>query len=192
MSQYQPRDVLYIASPYYDKDPDTRYVRSTLAKHYTHHLTGKTTYDPSQMIDGMRLFSPIAMWNELIRFGKEPSLSEFHSHSIGHILSEEIFHKMKRLIILAIPGWGQSKGVKKEWIYAAEHDLDIQYWKPRLYSGDYQEMSAKDMKTVILTKDINTLYALRWTRINDKTDYAVHEDTIQDITEEWLRDSHIV
>ena len=108
-------EIIYLASPYSHTDPNVTHRRFQAAAKAAAKL----------MREGYIVFSPIA-----------------HSHPVSHFLGNGLDHDFwlrqdleflkiaKKVVVLMLPGWQESRGVGAEVRIAGELGIPVEYMEP--------------------------------------------------------------
>lgn len=106
--------LVYIAQPYSHDDPAVREARYQSALQAAAKL----------MLQGHVVFSPIAHTHPIeVHTGPQP-------HDFWLRQDVEILKHATRLIVLTLPGWGESKGVAAEIAVAMALGIPVEYMRP--------------------------------------------------------------
>lgn len=105
-------DLSYIASPYSHPDKWVQEARAKAAAIYTAAILEK----------GGMAFSPICHSHELAKVAKLPGDADFWEKWNGTML-----RRCTQLIVLCLPGWEKSLGIRFEIGYATARDIPIKY-----------------------------------------------------------------
>lgn len=103
--------MLYLASPYTSEDQDEQRMRY----HQACRAAAKL------MEQGHVVFSPIAHSHGIARF------IENHDHNFWMEQDLPFLEHADRLIVLTLPGWEKSRGIKQEIALAKAKDIPIEY-----------------------------------------------------------------
>ncbi len=103
---------IYLASPYSHLNPDVRVKRFETACEVAGML----------MKRGLVVFSPIAHSHSIEQFFDKIEPGEFWMKQDIPLLRHA-----DKLMVLCIPGWKESKGVKQEIQFAQQAGIDIEY-----------------------------------------------------------------
>lgn len=109
------RQLVYLASPYSDTDWQVRLNRFECACKAAAKL----------MSDGVFIYSPIAHTHPIALAGSLPPDFDFWA-----AYDRAILQCCKRMIVLRLPGWEQSKGVSAELVIAEELGITVEYMDP--------------------------------------------------------------
>ena len=112
-----PRDqtVIYLASPYLHKDITVRLDRFKKVCEAAAEL----------MKDGYVVFSPIAHSHPIATHGDiNPTNNEFWLEQ-----DKALMPICTEMIVLQLPGWEDSKGIKEEILFAEELGIEVYYLK---------------------------------------------------------------
>jgi len=104
---------LYLASPYSAPDPEIRETRYQLAEHATAIL----------LRVGVAVYSPIVHCHTLAKNHDLPGDFAFWEKYNYRMLSAA-----RKLLVLKLPGWSESIGVRAEIQYAHTHYKEILYY----------------------------------------------------------------
>lgn len=105
---------LYLASPYSHPDPAERESRYVAVLRKTAEL----------MLAGDKVFSPIVHTHHLERLvGVQPH---------GWWLDQDfpVLAKAAKLLVLRLDGWGASRGVAGEILFAKQHNIPVEFVDP--------------------------------------------------------------
>jgi hypothetical protein len=105
--------MIYIASPYSDKDPKVSELRYEKVSQCCAEL----------VYAGYIAFSPITYGHTLLGFKEMPGDWTFWNNFCISFLS-----KCELMVILTIPGWENSEGIKAEKEYAEQNGIPVIYW----------------------------------------------------------------
>ena len=103
--------MLYLASPYTSDDPDEQRLR------YYHACRAAAKL----MEQGHVVFSPIAHSHGIARFVKD------HDHDFWMEQDLTFLTYADKLVVLTLPGWEHSRGVKQEVEFAKQLGMPIEY-----------------------------------------------------------------
>jgi hypothetical protein len=106
--------VIYLASPYSDPDPAVREKRYLAACEATAGL----------LVAGLHVFSPIVHSHPLTAFGLPQGWEFWERIDRAHL------DRCEQLVVLTIPGWDTSIGVKDEIRIAKEFGIPVSYLSP--------------------------------------------------------------
>jgi hypothetical protein len=104
--------MIYVASPYSHDSKQIMHERYLDVMEYCHHL----------LLQGHFPFSPIVYGHELALRHDLPTDAEFWWN-----FNEAFMRRANCLHVYCLPGWKESKGVKKEIEYAEEKGIPIVY-----------------------------------------------------------------
>lgn len=106
--------MIYIASPYTDKDPAVREARYRSVREWTMHKIKMT---------GLSLFAPIAYTHEYARdFGMPYDAAFWFHFNLGFIKGCDA------VWVLELPGWKESVGVQGEIKLAKTLNKPVKHW----------------------------------------------------------------
>ena len=103
---------LYLALPYSDPDPETRRVRFKLANEMAAKL----------LEQGYNVFSPISHSHLVSLYMENSNDSDFWCDN-----SLEWLRVCDEMVVYRLPGWRESKGVKREISFAQELNIPVRY-----------------------------------------------------------------
>jgi nucleoside 2-deoxyribosyltransferase len=103
--------MIYLASPYTSNDPDEQRLR------YYHACRAAAKL----MEKGYVVFSPIAHSHGIARFIRD------HDHDFWMERDLPFLEYADRVIVLTLPGWQKSRGIKQELALAKELDIPIEH-----------------------------------------------------------------
>lgn len=107
-------DLIYLASPHSNSDSCIRELR------YQYAVKALAYF----MLIGENVFSPICHSHEsIIRYNLPADFEFFKEFDLGFI------EKCKKLYVLCIEGWRESRGVGEEIEYARKLGIKVSYWK---------------------------------------------------------------
>ena len=109
--------MIYLASPYTDKNPAVCCDRVLAACHAAHRL----------MESGAIVFSPVVHSSAICGVTKAPTGHKFWMPQCRAMLTLS-----DSMTILLLPGWCKSKGIKQEVIWAAYNAIRVRHLKPEL------------------------------------------------------------
>lgn len=109
---YSEKKIVYLAVPYSDRDREVRVQRFEAVNKAAAKL----------MKDGEFVFSPISHTHPIAEAGDLPKGWEFWQN-----YDRSFLDVAKKVIVLKIPGWDKSVGVKGEIDIAAELDIPVEY-----------------------------------------------------------------
>ena len=115
MKNIDKKSLIYLACPYSDKDRSVRISRFKAANRAAGKLMNK----------GLYVFSPISHTHPIAEECKLPIGWEYWQGYDRKCLSN-----CKKMIILKLPGWKNSKGVAGEIEIAKELGIEIGYMEP--------------------------------------------------------------
>jgi len=105
-------DLIYLASPYSDPDPEVRQRRYEAAMKVTARL----------LREGQVVFSPIVYGHVMALRHDLPSEWDF-----WWMIDEVMLAKCDRLLVLKLDGWNTSKGVRAEINMAEERGMQVEF-----------------------------------------------------------------
>jgi len=111
-------EIEYLGLPYTDDDPAVEDWRAEISNMIAVDLTKQ----------GRIIFAPISAWHHLARKYKLPGTFEYWLK-----LDEEFIKASKKLLIITLPGWRESKGVTGEIKLAEKYNVPIGYINPKPY-----------------------------------------------------------
>ena len=110
--------MIYLAIPYTDSDPNIRHDHYEWANQIAAKL----------MASGVHVFSPISHCHPLIEIVELPSTWEYWEQYDRKFLAI-----CDTLVVVRIPGWEKSIGVRNEIKIAKEMGIKIRYLDPELF-----------------------------------------------------------
>ena len=119
-------EIEYLGLPYSDDDPLMEDWRAEVSNVIAVDLT----------IQGRIIFAPISAWHHLARKYKLPGTFEYWLK-----LDEEFIKASKKLLIITLPGWKESKGVNGEIRLAKKYGVLIEYIDPEPYLKRMEEQN---------------------------------------------------
>lgn len=114
----QPSEIEYLGLPYTDDDPLMKDWRAEVSNIIAAELTKQ----------GRIIFAPISAWHHIAKKYKLPGTFEYWLR-----LDEEFIKVSKKLLIITLPGWKESKGVNEEIKLAKKYNIPIEYIDPEPY-----------------------------------------------------------
>jgi len=120
-------EIEYLGLPYTDNDPAVEDWRAEISNMIAVDLTKR----------GRIIFAPISAWHHLARKYKLPGTFEYWLK-----LDEEFIKASKKLLIITLPGWRESKGVTGEIKLAEKYNVPIGYINPKPYIKRMEEQNA--------------------------------------------------
>jgi len=111
--------MIYIASPYTHKDKAIEEKRFVEVAKATAHFVKK----------GAMAFSPIVHGHSLVEFGGLDGMDEHNWLDYDF----KFLEMSALLLVLAIDGWEESRGVRAEIAFAKRHGVDRMMTRPPLY-----------------------------------------------------------
>jgi hypothetical protein len=105
-------EIQYLAGPYNDPDPDVRELRFRQLNHTAGWLLSQ----------GMVVYSPISMTHPIAVQHELPKDWSFWEHQDLPFL-----RVARKVIVLMLPGWTESRGVKAETAFAVQRGLAVEY-----------------------------------------------------------------
>lgn len=106
--------MIYLASPYSDPDPAVREQR----------FRAVCRVAANMMQDGQQVFSPIAHTHPIAEFGLPKGWEYWEKFDRWFI------ERCTKLVVLVLPGWEDSKGVRAEMGIAIECGIPVAYIHP--------------------------------------------------------------
>ena len=103
--------ILYLASPYTDNEPALEIFRYVCACQAAAAL----------MQQGHTVFSPIAHSHGIARFIQD------HSHEFWMEQDLPFLDFADKMVVLTLPGWEKSKGIKRELEYAKDKGIPVEF-----------------------------------------------------------------
>jgi hypothetical protein len=108
----------YLGLPYTDEN--------SLLKDWRALVSDKVASDLTTQ--GRIIFAPISAWHHIAKKYELPGTFEYWLE-----LDEEFIKISKRLLIITLPGWKESKGVNGEIELAHKYNIPIEYIDPKPY-----------------------------------------------------------
>lgn len=107
---------IYLATPYSDPDPSVRQVRYETACIVAAELMSR----------GRIVFSPVAHSHGIALHGVLNPLDRpfWLAQDMPHLLDSDV------LLIVHMPGWDQSEGIKAEVAAANKHGIEVRHFDP--------------------------------------------------------------
>lgn len=117
--------LVYIASPYSDNDPQVREQRYEAACRWTAYLIEQ----------GHRAISPIAASHHVAPYLVDTTTLTDYARwtAINHTLLDAC----EKMIVLCLPGWADSRGVRDEINYAIAHGIPFYLWESPQLTGQW-------------------------------------------------------
>jgi hypothetical protein len=114
-------EIEYLAIPYTHSNVFVRHFRAEVADVIAADLTRK----------GHIVFSPISAWHHIAMRYDLPGTFEYWEK-----LDEQFICASKKIIIITLDGWKESKGVSLEIAIAKKYGIPIEYLDPMPYLDD--------------------------------------------------------
>jgi len=111
-------DLEYLGTPYSDKDDYLQDFRAKIVDIIATELTNK----------GRAIYSPISSWHHIACKYTMPKTFEFWEK-----MNLSFLKQCKKLLIVTLPGWETSIGLRGEIEFAEEHGIEIKKIDPQPY-----------------------------------------------------------
>ena len=119
-------EIEYLGLPYTDENP--------LLKDWRALVSDKIAADLTKQ--GRIIFAPISAWHHIAKKYELPGTFEYWLE-----LDEEFIKISKKLLIIMLPGWKESKGVGGEIKLAHKYNIPIGYIDPKPYIKQMEKES---------------------------------------------------
>lgn len=118
MTSFKDRNVIYLACPYTDPDPAVRLARFETA----------TAVAADLIRAGRIVYSPITMTHpiDVVLAGTSNTLGSDY-----WVAFDEAFMEVcSEMIVIQLPGWERSNGIRREIAFFSSHNKPIRYMDP--------------------------------------------------------------
>lgn len=119
-------EIEYLGLPYSDKNPLVEDWRAEVSNVIAVDLTKQ----------GRIIFAPISAWHHIAKKYELPGTFEYWLK-----LDEEFIKISKKLLIITLPGWKESKGVTEEIKLAKKYNIPVERIDPTLYIKQMEEQN---------------------------------------------------
>lgn len=149
------KELIYLACPYRHEDPLIQKKRCAAASFVAKELLSK----------GQKVFSPLTHNDLFARLHPEISSEMWMQFDL------KILGFCNKLLVLKLPGWEMSKGVKREIVFAKENNITIEEMSPPT-EKQIATMINPDL-TFLLSK-MNAIYDARdWDQFHSPKNWAI-------------------
>ena len=111
------KELVYLATPYSGSDEEMDF-RAIIVNSIAKDLAN----------EGVMVYSPVSSWHEIASKYKMPRNYEFWKD-----MCETFVSKCDKVIVVILPGWHDSVGVRGEVEFARDNNIKVEYLDPTPY-----------------------------------------------------------